>query len=144
METTEDTQEALATLKTDPLTIQDALMIGALYVVKIDSENCEHITSMAQAHPLFVEQMEDSAARVNKFANWMQQASDSLKLVELTARELKPQHRQDVFAFAAEVVQKGKVLTEKKKNRLQALAAALELEEEFVNQKLADIQISES
>jgi uncharacterized membrane protein YebE (DUF533 family) len=65
------------------------------------------------------------------------QATQSPQAVEAIARDLKPEHRQQAFEFATEAVLADNRPTKKKKKILQALAAKLELKDEFVDQKLS-------
>ena len=142
MVTLEDKQNELATFQSGPLenlTIQDALIISALFAVEADLEKLKRISEFAQKHPLFVEKSEDTSARVNKFANLMQ-GDQSLKAVEAATRALKPKHRQQAFEFAIKAALADKRPLEKKKKLLQMLAAKLELEDGFVGQKLAKIK----
>ena len=138
----DDKQNDLAAFTPDPLedlTIQDALIISAVYAVQADPKKCKRIITLAQKHSLFVEKPEDTSARVNKYANLMQ-SGKSLKAVEAVTRDLKPEHRKQAFAFALEAALTDEVLTGKKKKTLQTLATKLALYNEFVDQKLATIQ----
>jgi hypothetical protein len=138
----EDKQDNLAAFQSGPLedlTIQNALIISAVYAVQADPEKCKRISALAQKHSLFVEKPEDTSARVNRYANLMQ-GEQSLKAVEAATRDLKPEHRKQAFAFALEAALTDEVLTGKKKKTLQTLAAKLALDNEFVDQKLAAIQ----
>jgi len=137
-----DKQNNLTAYRSGPLedlTIQDALIISAVYAVEADTEKCKQIIMMAQKHPLFEEQPEDTSARVNKFANWMQTAQ-SPQAVEAIGRDLKPKHRQQAFEFATEAALADNRPTKKKKEILQSLADKLELKDEFVGQKLSKFQ----
>jgi hypothetical protein len=138
----ENKQNDLASFQSGPLedlTIQDGLIISAVYAVQSDTEKCNQLKKLAQKHPLFVEKSENTSARVNKFANLMQ-AGQSLKAVEAVARSLEPAHRKQAFEFALEAVLADAVFTEKKEKILQMLATKLALDNEFVDQKLATIQ----
>ena len=142
MGASEDKQDDLAAFQPDPLeklTIQDALVISGLYAVEADTEKSEQIKALAQKHPLFAENPDDTAARVNKFTNLMQ-AGQTLKAVEAAARDLKTEHRQLAFAFAAEAALTGEVLTDEKEKILQTLAIKLALDKEYVDRKLAEMQ----
>ena len=137
-----DNQNNLTAYHSGPLedlTIQDALIISAVYAVEADTEKCKRISTMAQKHPLFEEQPEATSARVNKFVNWMQ-ATQSPQAVEAIARDLKPEHRQEAFEFATEAALMDNRPTDKKKKILQTLAAKLELPDEFVGRKLSKFQ----
>jgi predicted PP-loop superfamily ATPase len=123
----------------EDLTIQDGLIISAVYAVQTDTEKCNQLKEVAQKHPLFVEEPEKTSARVNKFTNLMQ-GGQSLKAIEAVARSLKPAHRKQAFEFALEAAMADAVLTEKKKKILQTLATKLALDNAFVEQKLAAIE----
>jgi hypothetical protein len=141
----EDNQKDLTAFEPkllEDLTIQDVLIISALYAVQADTEKCKQVKIMAQAHPLFAEKPEDTAARVNKFTNWMQ-AKHPLKAVQAAANDLKPEHRKQAFEFAAAAALADNGLTEKKKNILQTLATNLAIDNEFVGRKLAEIERKE-
>ncbi|MGD2271911.1 MAG: hypothetical protein PVI06_16025, partial [Desulfobacterales bacterium] len=138
----EDKQDDFAGFQPDileNLTIQDALVISAVYAHEADTEKCERIHVLAQKHPLFDEKPEDTCARVNKFVNWMQ-SGQTQNAVEAAAQNLKPEQRKQAFEFAAEVALTDKALTDKKKAILHNLAAELALEDDFVDRKLAKIQ----
>ena len=120
MGASEDKQDDLAAFQPDPLeklTIQDALVISGLYAVEADTEKSEQIKALAQKHPLFAENPDDTAAR-----------------------DLKTEHRQLAFAFAAEAALTGEVLTDEKEKILQTLAIKLALDKEYVDRKLAEMQ----
>jgi hypothetical protein len=123
----------------EDLTIQDGLIISAVYAVQADTEKCNQLKELAQKHPLFVEQPENTSARVNKFTNLMQ-GDRSLEAIEAVTRSLKPVQRKQAFEFALEAALADAVFTEKKKKILQTLATKLALDNEFVDQKLATIQ----
>ena len=138
----EDRQDEVAAFESGPLedlTIQDGLIISAVYAVSADLEKCKGISALAQKQPLFVEQPQNTSARVNKFANLMQ-GGQSLKAVEAVSRELKPEHRKQAFEFATAVVLAGNEFTNEKKKILQTLATKLAIDNAFVDQTLAAIQ----
>jgi hypothetical protein len=138
----EDKQNDLAAFAPNPLedlTIQDGLIISAVYVVQADPEKCKRISTLAQKHPLFVEEPENTTARVNKYANLMQ-GGQPLKAVEAVTRELKPEHHKQAFAFAVKAALIDDILSGKMKKTLQTLATKLAIDSEFVDQKLAEIQ----
>ena len=142
MDTPEDKQNNLTAFQSGPLedlTIQDGLIISAVYAVQADTEKCNQIKDLAQKHSLFVEKPEDTSTRVNKFTNLMQ-GGHPLKAVEAVTRSLKPAHRKQAFEFALEAALVDGVFTQKKKKTLQSLATKLALDNEFVDQKLATIQ----
>ena len=135
----ESKQNELAAFTPDPLedlTIQDALIISAVYAMHAETDKCEQIGTLAQNHPLFVEKPEDTSARVNKYTNLMQGAN-TLKPVEAVARQLEPKHRKQAFEFAMETALAGAALTEDKKKKLRTLGEKLALDNQFVDQKLA-------
>lgn len=137
----DDKQDDLAAFTPDPLedlTIQDALIISAVYVVKADPGKCKRISTLAQKNPLFVEEPENTLARVNKFTNLMQNGKFP-KALEAVTRDLKPEQRKQAFEFAIEASLAGRAPTEKKKQTLQTLADQLALGAEFVDRKLANI-----
>jgi len=137
-----DNQDEFAAFQSGPLedlTIQDGLIISAIYAVESDWEKIKRISEFARKHPLFFEKPEDTSARVNKFANLMQ-GEQSVIAVEAAARVLKPEHRQQAFEFATEAALEDNELTNDKKKSLQKLATKLDLDNEFVEQKLATIQ----
>jgi len=139
MGTPEDMQDELAAFESGPLedlTIQDALIISAVYAVNADVEKCKRISALAQKHPLFIEQPENTSTRVNKFANLMQ-GGQSLKAVEAVTRDLKPEHRKQAFEFATAAVLADSELTNEKKKILHTLATKLAIDNAFVNQKLS-------
>ncbi|MGD2187633.1 MAG: hypothetical protein PVI71_15990 [Desulfobacterales bacterium] len=139
----DDKQDDLAAFHSGPLedlTLQDALIISAVYAVQADPEICQKISALAQKHPLFVEQPKDTSARVNKFANFMQQAKLPLQAIEAVSHDLNPEHRKQAFEFAIEAALIDGELTQKKKEILQTLATRLALEDEFVQRKLAKWQ----
>lgn len=138
----EDNQNNLTAFQSSPLedlTIQDGLIISAVYAVHADTEKCNKIKILAQKHPSFFEKSEDTSSRVNKFTNLMQ-SGQSLQAVEAVTRSLKPVHRKQAFEFALEAALVDGVFTEKKKKTLQTLATKLAIDNEFVEQKLATIQ----
>jgi hypothetical protein len=138
----DDKQNNLTEFQSGPLedlTIQDGLIISAVYAVQTDTEKCNQIKELAQKHPLFVEEPGKTSARVNKFTNLMQ-GGQSLKAIETLSGSLKPAHRKQAFEFALEAALADAVLTEKKKKILQTLATKLDLDNEFVDQKLAAVQ----
>jgi hypothetical protein len=133
-----------AAFQSDPLkdlTIQDALIISALYAVEADTEKCQHIKELAQKHPLFVEKLDAIEARVNKFTNLMQ-VKQPLEAVEAAVRDLKPEQRKQAFEFAVEAMLTVNNETEKKIVKLKTLAAKLALENEFVDRKLRRVHAS--
>jgi uncharacterized tellurite resistance protein B-like protein len=135
----ESKQNEMASFTPDPLkdlTIQDALIISAVYAVHANERKCEQIGTLAQKHPLFVEEPENTFARVNKYTNLMQRG-DSSEAVEAVTRELKPAQRKQAFEFAIEAALADEALTEKKKQTLQTLADKLHLDKEFVDRALA-------
>ena len=142
MGTPQDKQNNLTAFQSGPLedlTIQEGLIVSAVYAVHADTEKCNQIKGLAQKHPLFVERSEDTSSRVNKFTNLMQ-GGQSLKAVEAVTRSLKPAHRKQAFEFALEAALADGVFTEKKKKTLQTLASKLALDTQFVDQMLATIQ----
>jgi hypothetical protein len=124
----------------EKLSIQDALIIIAVYAVQADTEKCNHINILAQKHPLFEEKPEDTSARVNKFTNLMQ-ANRSLEAVEAAVAVLKLEYRKIAFELAAEAALSDNGLSGKKKKILGTLAAKLALRNEFVEQTLARKQL---
>jgi hypothetical protein len=131
----------LAAFQSDPLenlTIQDGLIICAVYAVQTQTDQCKQIGALAQKHPLFEEDPESTFARVNKFTNLMQSGKIS-KAVKAVTRNLKPEQRKQAFEFALEAALTDKALTEEKKETLQTLANKLTLEGEFLDRKLANI-----
>ncbi len=142
MEESNEKLEDFAAFTPDPLkdlTIQDALIISAVYVVEADPEKCKQISLLAQKHPLFVEEPENTTTRVNKYVNLMQGGKSS-KAVEAVTNSLNPEHRQQAFEFAAEAAVEDNELTNDRKKTLRTLAAKLALDNEFVDRKLATIQ----
>ena len=142
MGATKNTQNNLTCYQSGPLedlTIQDGLIISAVFAVQSDTEKCKQLKELAQKHPLFIEQPENTSARVNNFANLMQ-GGQSLEAIEAVSRSLKPVHRKQAFEFALEAALADAVFTEKKRKILQTLATKLALNNEFVDQKLAKIQ----
>lgn len=138
----EDKQNNLTAFQSGPLenlTIQDGLIISAVYAVQADTEKCNRIKVLAQKHPLFVENPQETSFRVNKFTNSMQ-SNQSLKAIEAVARSLKPAHLKQAFEFALEAVLADEVFTENEKKILQTLATKLAIDNEFADQKLATIQ----
>lgn len=134
----EDKQDDMAAFEPGPLenlTIQDALVISAVFALEADTQKCEQIKEVAQNHPLFEEKPEDTSARVNKFTNLMQ-VKQPLEAVEAAVKNLKPEHRKQAFEFATEAVLAVDDQTEKKLKPLKKLAAKLALENEFVDQQL--------
>jgi hypothetical protein len=127
-----------AAFKPDRFTIQDALIISALYVVQTDLKKCQQIKFLAKSHPLFDEKPKETSARVNKFTNWMQ-GKESLKAVEAAAHSLKPQQRRLAFEFAVAAALIDNVLTDKMKSNLHALAFELAIDDEFFRQQLTKI-----
>jgi hypothetical protein len=142
MEKSNEKKDDLAAFAPDPLkdlTIQDALIISAVHAVQADPKKCERISTLAQKHPLFVEEPENTTTRVNKYVNLMQGGKSS-KAVEAVTNYLNPEHRQQAFEFAAKAVVEDNELTNDKKKTLRTLAAKLALDNEFVDRKLATIQ----
>lgn len=142
MDAHDDKQNNLAAFTPNPLenlTIQDGLIISAVYAVQADPEKCERISTLAQKNPLFAEEPENTTARVNKYANLMQ-GGQSPKAVEAVTRDLKPEQRKQAFTFALEAALTDEGLTEKKKKTLQTLATKLALDYEFVDHELATIK----
>ena len=131
----------LAAYTPDPLkdlTIQDALIISAVYAVHAEINKCKQIGELAQNHPLFVEDPESTAARVNKYTNLMQ-GGNAPKAVEAVTHHLEPEHRKQAFEFAMEAALAGEALTEDKKKMLLTLGGKLALDTEFVDRKLASV-----
>jgi hypothetical protein len=122
----------------EDLTIQDAFIISAVYSVHASKDKCKHIGSLAQKHPLFVEEQEQTAARVNKYTILMDNGN-SVQAVEAVARDLKPEQRKQAFEFAIEAALVDGALTERKKQTLRTLADKLDLDKEIVNLTLANI-----
>jgi len=142
MGASEDKQNNSTAFQSGPLedlTIQDGLIISAVYAVQSETEKCNQLKELAQKHPLFVEQPENTSARVNKFTNLMQ-GGKSIEAIEAVTRSLKPAHRKQAFEFAMEAALVDTVFTEKKEKIFQTLATKLALDTEFVDQKLAAIQ----
>ena len=142
MEESNEKQSDFMTFTPDPLedlTIQDALIISAVHAVQADPEKCKRISALAQKHPLFVEEPENTTARVNKYVNLMQGGKSS-KAVEAVTKYLNTENRQQAFEFASEAALEDNELTNDKKKNLQKLATKMALDNEFVEQKLATIQ----
>ena len=142
MDVPEYEQDNLTVFQSGPLedlTLQDALIISAVYAVQADPKKCERIGALAQKHALFVEKPEDTSSRVNKFTNLMR-GGQPLKAVEAVARVFKPEQRERAFEFAAQAALADEPLTEKGKKTLQTLATTLALDNETVGQVLATIQ----
>ncbi|MEJ2728216.1 MAG: hypothetical protein P8185_06855 [Deltaproteobacteria bacterium] len=138
MAVSEDTQHGPAAFDSGPLdglTIQDALIISAVFAIEADTEKCKHIKKLAEKHPLFAEKPEDTSTRVNKFVNLMQ-ADQPLKAVEAAVSNLRPEHRIQAFEFAIESVLAVGGQTGKKQKILKTLAAKLALENDVVDRKL--------
>ena len=141
MGASEEKQDDLAAFQSDPLenlTIQDGLIICAVYAVQTKTDQCKQIGALAQKHPLFVEEPESTFARVNKFTNLMQSGKSS-EAVKAVTHNLKPEQRKQAFEFALEAALTDKASTEEKKEILQTLANKLALEDEFLDRKLANI-----
>lgn len=142
MEDSNEKEADFTAFTPDPLkdlTVQDALIISAVYAVEANAEKSKRISTLAQNHPLFIEEPQNTTARVNKYVNLMQ-AGKSLKAVEAVTNYLNPEHRQQAFEFAIEATLEDEDLTEIKKKTLRTLANKLDLDNDFVIQKLADIQ----
>jgi hypothetical protein len=138
MGTPENKQDDLAAFQSGPLenlTIQDGLIICAVYAVQTKTEKCSQISALAQKHPLFVEEPESTLTRVNKFTNLMQSGKIP-EAVEAVALNLNTEQRKQAFEFAIEAALTDEVLTEKKQKTLQTLATELAIDNEFVDQKL--------
>lgn len=120
----------LAAYTPDPLkdlTIQDALIISAVFAVYANEGKCEQIGALAQKHPLFVEKSEHTAARVNKYTNLMQ-GGNALKAVEAVTHHLEAEHRKHAFEFEIEAALANEALTEINKQTFQTLADRLDLD----------------
>jgi hypothetical protein len=136
----ESNPNELAAYTPDPLkdlTVQDALIISAVYAVHAEKNKCKQISKLAQNHPLFVEDPESTSARVNKYTNLMQ-GGNALKAVEAVTHHLEPEQRKQAFEFAVEAALAGEDFTEKNKQTLKSLAAKLDLDIEFVDRVLAN------
>ena len=134
-------QNELSAFTPDPLkdlTVQDALIISAVYAVYAETDKCKHIGELAQHHPLFVEEPENTSARVNKYTNLMQ-GGNALKAVEAVRHHLKPEHCKQAFEFALEAALAGEALIEDKQNRLRALGKKLALDNRYLDRKLASV-----
>jgi hypothetical protein len=132
----------MAAYTPDPLkdlTVQDALIISAVYAVDAKTEKCKQIVAKAQNNPLFAEEAENTSARVNKYTNLMQ-GGNALKAVEAVTHHLEPQHRKQAFEFAMGAALTGEALTEDKKKTLRTLGEKLALDNQFVDQKLAAVE----
>ena len=127
----------------EDLTIQDALVIIAVYAAQIDPEDCrediQRIEGVLEKCEFCVEKKKGILSRINKFANTMQ-AIDPLKVVEIAAKILKPELRETAFELAAEVAMPDKVLTDQKKEALDTLAAKLSVGAEFVKKTIANFR----
>ena len=142
MEDSNEKQDNALAFTPDPLedlTIQDALIISAVHAVQADPAKCKRISRLAQRHPLFVEDPENTTARVNKYVNLMQ-AGETLQAVEAVTECINPEQRQQAFEFAAAAAVEEDDLTNDKKQILQELADRLALDNHFVDRKLATIQ----
>lgn len=137
----ESNPNELAAYTPDPLkdlTVQDALIISAVYAVHAEKNKCKQISKLAQNHPLFVEDPESTSARVNKYTNLMQ-GGNALKAVEAVTHHLEPEQRKQAFEFAMEAALAGEAFTEDKKKTLRTLGEKLALENQFVDRKLASV-----
>ena len=134
-------QNEYAAFTPDPLkdlTVQDALIISAVYAVRVETDKCKHIGALAQHHPLFVEEPENTAARVNKYTNLMQ-GGNALKAIDAVRHHLEPEHCKQAFEFAVEAALADEALTEDKQKTLRTLGEKLALDNQYLNRKLASV-----
>ena len=122
MSLADDAKKEIAAYQSAPLedlTIQDALVIIAVYAAQIDPEDCrdgiQRIGGVLEKCEFCVEKKEGIFSRINKFANTMQ-AIDPLKVVDIAAKILKPEVRETAFELSAEVAMPDKVLTDQNRS----------------------------
>jgi len=142
MTVSNETKKGMAAYQSGPfedLTIQEALIIIAVYAAQMDPEKCEddvkRVVANAERLPEFVAKKESIFSFVNKFVNSMQ-AIDSLKAVEIAANGLTTELRKTAFKLAAEVALPNKVLTNKKKSVLDSLETKLSISKEFAQKTI--------
>lgn len=121
----------------EDLTIQDALIIIAVYAAQMDTLDCEkevkRIEAIAESHPEFVEKRENIFHRINRYINSMP-AMDPQKALEIACAALNPELKKTAFELAAEVALPDKVLTVEKKAVQDNIAAKLSIDRDFAKQ----------
>jgi hypothetical protein len=114
----------------DDLAVQDALVIIAIYALKIDTrlgsrENVRRIQDILAQYPVFFSAKADILKRIHKYWNAMQTA-EPIKAVKMAAGTLIPNYREVAIEIATKVAAQNAIYPEESKVALDTIAAVLE------------------
>jgi hypothetical protein len=113
----------------DRLTVQDALIVLAVYAAEIDPDDCTkevgQIHELARDHPFFEESSEDLRARINKFAN-VAGSGNFHQLLDLAVASLADEHKKTAYEWSAALSKAcGKTSDATPSPRLEQIASLL-------------------
>jgi tellurite resistance protein len=124
----------------EDMTLQDAFVIIAVYVARIDPQDCEkdirRIEKIAETRPEFVQKRKDLFSRINTYANSILVIGPQKALQIAADALIHPEHKNAAFDFAVEVAMPGGVLTDEKKVMLDKIAAELSIDRKLARQTI--------
>ena len=113
------------------LTLQDSLIVVAVYAAKIDpyepSKDIKRVEDLAIKNTLFKEKPEALRARINKFVNSMG-TGDPLDTVKRAAKSLTPKYRKTAFKWATQLILAKKKLSAEQNEILEDLKIILSVD----------------
>jgi hypothetical protein len=142
-----DASEISGTKPWENLSLQDALIIIAMYAIQLDpaakdGQKVRRIAELAKEHPLFSEESGDIVARIHRVAKSTDMA-DLSHVVDQAVKSLTLKLRQTAFEWAAELaVDKGS-LPEEKQEIVDQLRTKLYIDTHSAN-KIISEAISDS
>lgn len=132
----EDEMKAYETGPLEKLSIQDAVIIIAVYAARIDPENSEadirRIESLAENCPVCIERKKGILSRINNFVNVMRTV-DPEKAIEAALKILDAKSTKEAFDLAAKVVVSGDGSPDQKRKILYDLAEKMSIDHHFAN-----------
>ncbi|MEJ2163972.1 MAG: hypothetical protein P8X90_00485 [Desulfobacterales bacterium] len=126
-----DASEVTGTKPWENLSLQDALIIIAMYAIQLDpaakdNQKVRRIADLAKEHPLFSEKSADIVGRIRRVAKSTDMANLS-PAVDQAAKSLTLKLRQTAFEWAAELAVDSGSLPEEKQKIVEQLRTKLSI-----------------
>jgi len=137
-----DASEISGTKPWENLSLQDALIIVAMYAIQLDpaakdDKKARRIADLAKEHPLFSEESVDIVARIHRVIKSTDMA-DLPQAVDQAAKSLTLKLRQTAFEWAAELAVDGGSLPEEKKEIVEQLRTKLFIDTHSANKIISE------